>query len=518
MKGFFKFFHMIKLGYSEIFQVPVLLVNEMRTLSKLEVLSRDELYDIHMATMEVLEDVGVKILEQNALKLLRDAGAIVDEKEKRARIPEYLVREALKKAPSRVSLYGRSRKYKLDLGGDKVYFSMEGTSLFVLDLETGERRRSTYIDLENFFKLADALENIHHASITVIPQDIPEPVSHIYQIYAGFKNTVKTIDGYNYGYTIAMDTIKMASIVAGGEEELIKKPMLLGFHNPVSPLQHSRELVEGLMIYAKYKQPVIIAPEALAGATAPATLAGLLVQQNAEVLSGIVIAELTNPGAPVLYGTVSTIMDMKTGNIAYGAIEAALINIATAQLARFYNLPSRGTGGGTESKIPDIQAGIEKAITLIMAALAGINFIYVAAGALESTLTASYEQAVIDDELCGMVLRALRGIEVDDETLAIDVIKEVGPGGHFLAKKHTLKHLRREFYIPKILDRWRREIWEKKGSKDLRQIAREKAKEILIKHQPEPLEPEIEKELKTFIREVEKREKCSYTAFWKNNY
>jgi len=490
----------------------------MLALSKLEVLSRDELYDIHIATMEILENVGVKILEQNALKMLKNAGAIVNEKEMKAQIPEYLVREALKKAPSRVSLYGRGKKYKLDLGGNKVYFSMEGTSVFVLDLETGERRRSTYMDLENFFRLADALENIHHASITVVPQDIPESIVHIYEIYAGFKNTVKSIDGYNYGYKISMDTIKMASIVAGGEEELIKKPILLGFHNPVSPLQHSKELTEGLMVYAKYKQPVIIAPEAQAGATAPVTLAGLLVQQNAEVLSGIVIAELTSPGAPVLYGTVSTIMDMKTGNIVYGAIEAALINIATAQLARFYNLPSRGTGGGTESKIPDIQAGIEKAVTLMMAAMAGINFIYVAAGALESTLTASYEQAVIDDELCGMILRALRGIEVNYETLAVDIIREVGPGGHFLAKKHTLKYLRKELYIPKILNRQKREIWEKHGSKDLRQIAREKAREIIMKHQPEPLEPEIEKELRAFIREVEKREKCTYTAFWKNHH
>ncbi|MCR6692473.1 MAG: trimethylamine methyltransferase family protein [archaeon YNP-LCB-003-016] len=478
--------------------------------NRIEVLSHYELYEVHMATMEVLEKVGVKVLEQNALKLLKDAGAIINERKGVAHIPEYLVNESLKKAPSHVTLYGRGKRYKLNIGGYRVHFSMEGTSLFVLDLETGERRASTYTDLERFFKLADALENIHHASITVKARDIPESIAHVYEMYAGFKNTTKTIDGYTYGQTVAMDTIKMASIIAGGEEELIKRPMLLGFHNPVSPLQHSKELTEGLMVYARYKQPVIIAPECQAGATAPVTLAGLLVQQNAEVLSGIVIAELTNPGAPVLYGTVSTIMDMKTGNIAYGAVEAALINVATAQLARFYNLPSRGTGGGTESKIPDIQAGIEKAVTLMMAAMAGINFIYVAAGALESTLTASYEQAVIDNELCGMVLRALRGIEVNDETLAVDVIEEVGPGGHFLTKKHTLKHLKTEHFIPTILNRQTRDLWEKCGSKDLRQVARERAKEILSKHQPEPLEPSIEKELIAFIREVEKREKCSY--------
>lgn len=483
----------------------------MQTLGvELKILSDDELYAIHMAAMEILEDVGVKILEPNALKLLKEAGAVVDEKRQITRLPEYLVKEALKKAPSRITLFGRDRKYRLKLGGHTVNFSMEGTSVFVLDPETGERRISTFKDLELFYKLADALENIHHASITVKPRDIPDSIAHVYELFAGFKNTIKTIDGYTYGHTVAMDTIKMASIVAGGEEELLRKPMLLGFHNPVSPLQHSKELTEGLMVYAKYKQPVIIAPEDQAGATAPVTLAGLLVQQNVEVLSGIVIAELTSPGAPVLYGTVSTILDMKTGNLAYGAVEAALINAASAQLAHFYGLPSRGTGGGTESKIPDAQACIEKAVTLMMAAMAGINFIYVAAGALESTLTASYEQAVIDNELCGMVSRALRGIEVNEETLAVDVIKEVGPGGNYLAHKHTLKNLKLEHFIPTILNRQNRDAWEKSGSKDLVQIAREKAREILTKHQPVPLDHDIEKELKAFIRNVEEREKCFY--------
>ncbi|MEM2440537.1 MAG: trimethylamine methyltransferase family protein [Candidatus Bathyarchaeia archaeon] len=474
--------------------------------NKLEILNSNELYEIHLATLDVLDSVGVKVFSPNALKLLEDAGAVVDKKRNTARIPEHLVKEAVKRAPGCVNLYGRNWKYKLRLGGDRVYFSMEGTSVFVLDLETGERRASTYEDLERFFRLADALEHVHHASITVKARDIPEPVAHVYETLAGFKNTTKTIDGYTYGQIVAMDTIKMASIIAGGEEELKKKPMLLGFHNPVSPLQHSKELTEGLITYAKYRQPVIIAPEDQAGTSAPVTLAGLLVQQNAEVLSGIVIAELANPGAPVLYGTVSTIADMKTGHLAYGSVEAALINVASAQLARYYGLPSRGTGGGTESKVPDVQAGMEKALTLTMAALAGINFIYVAAGALESTLTASYEQAVMDNELCGIIIRALRGIEVNDDTLAVDVIKEVGPGGYYLAHRHTLKHVRKEHYFPVIFNRQVRDAWESSGSKDLRQIARERAKKLLMEHQPEPLDPDIEEQLKLFIKEVEKRE------------
>ena len=474
---------------------------------QLRILTSDELYEIHLATLEILERIGVKVPGQKALRMLGEAGAHIDIRKKIARIPEYLIEEGIKKAPSGFSLFGRDPKYKLRFEDRRVYFSMGGQSVNVLDLETGKRRASTLKDCEDFCRLADALENIHHASSSVVrPRDVPDSVAHVYQLFAGFRNTTKTVDGEIYGQAIAMDGIRMASVVAGGEEELKKRPLLLGFHNPVSPLQLSEKLTEGLMVYAKYKQPVLIAPEAQAGATAPVTLAGLLAQQNAEVLSGIVIAELVNPGAPVLFGTVSTIMDMKTGNLAYGAIEAGLINVATAQLAHYYGLPSRGTGGGTESKISDIQAGFEKAMTLMMAALAGINFIYDAAGVLESTLTASYEQAVIDNEICGMVSRALRGVEISDETLAIDVIEDVGPGGQYLDQRHTLEYLRKEHYLPTIINRERMERWERAGSKDLREVAREEAKRILKEHQPEPLDRNIEEELKKIIKEVEKRE------------
>lgn len=468
----------------------------------LELLTKENLYEIHLSTVEILERVGVRIMEPRAFQILARTGAEVNPKEKIARIPEYLIKEAVKKAPSSFTLYGRDLKHKMRLGGERVYFSMQGTGVYVLDIETGQRRDSTLKDLENFFRLADALENIHHASITVEARDIPSTVSHVYELYAGFKNTSKTIDGYNYGETAAMDTIKMASIVAGGEEEIMKKPMLLGFYNPLSPLQHSKELLEGLMVYAKYKQPIIIAPQCQAGATAPVTLAGLLVQQNAEILSGIVICEFTNAGSPVLYGTVSTVMDMRTGNIALGAIEAGLINVATAQLARFYGLPCRGFGGTTDSKASDIQAGFEKAFTLIMAAMAGVNFVYDAAGALESTITASYEQAVIDNEMCGMVMRALRGIQINDKTLSLDVINEVGQGGQYLTKRNTLEFLKKEHYIPTILNRHR---WKEVVPKDIREAAREKVKKILKEHQPKPLEKDIKEELEKFIRKVEKR-------------
>ncbi|MEM3598414.1 MAG: trimethylamine methyltransferase family protein [Candidatus Hadarchaeum sp.] len=472
---------------------------------QLRFLTSDELYEIHMASLEILGQVGVKFLSQKALQILEGAGAQVDFKEEVARIPEYLVKEAIRKAPSSCTVYGRDFKHKMKLGDDQVYFGMAGWLPYVLDLETGKRREGTLADVEQFFKLGDYSKNIHFLDWAVWPKDIPESVVHAYGLFMGFKNTTKPLDGYIHGESPAEDNIRMASIVAGGEEELRKRPLLLSIENPTSPLQHSKEMIEGLMVYTKYGQPLVIAPEAQSGATAPVSLAGLLVQQNVEILSGIVLAELVNPSTPMIYGTVSTIADMKTGNIALGAVEAGLINAATAQLAHYYNLPSRGTAGTTDSKIPDVQAGLEKSMTLIMAALSGIDFIYSFAGTLESTLTMSYEQFLIDDELAGMVARAVRGVRVDDEMLAVDVIKKVGPGHHYLTQKHTIENFMKEHYIPKIINREKRETWEKLGAKDLREIARNEVKKILKEHQPEPLDSDVEMELKKILEEIEKR-------------
>ncbi|UCH69864.1 MAG: trimethylamine methyltransferase family protein [Candidatus Bathyarchaeota archaeon] len=471
---------------------------------QLRVLTSDEVYEIHLAALEILGHVGVRVLEPNAFSVLKEAGADVNQKERIARIPQNLVDEAVKKAPSSFTLYGRNGNYKLRLGDKRTYFALPGTGVNVLDLETGKCRSSTLADLRKFYRLADALPNVHHASLAVEPTDISDPVASLYSVLEGFRNTTKTIDGDSYGENGSLDTIKMASVVAGGTDELKKKPRLLGYVNPVSPLQQSKEMMEGLLVYAEYSQPVIIAPEAQAGATAPVTLAGLLAQQNAEILSGVVITQLVNPGSPVLYGAVSTIMDMREGNVALGSVETGLINVAAAQLARFYNLPSRGTGGTTEAKVPDLQAGYEKAITLMMTSLAGINFIYDAAGSLESTLTASFEQVVADNELCGMVARAARGIDVREETLATDIIEAVGPGGQYLTQKHTLEHLRKEHYLPSILSRQNRLKWEKSGSKTLRDVAHEETKRILKEHEPEPLETEVDKELEKTIKELEK--------------
>ena len=470
---------------------------------QLELLSRTELDKIHGATMEVLRRLGIKVYEPQALELFRKAGADVDKKTMMVKIPESLVKETIRRAPSGFKLYGRDPKYELDYSGNKVHFGVSGLAVKVHDLE-GKTRLGTLKDVEDLARLADALDNIHHIIMMVTPSDVPVEVHHLWTFLADWKNSRKATEGYNWTARKAMETIDMASILRGGTDELVRKPCLLGFTNPVSPMQLSKELTEGALVYAKYKQPMIYAPEALAGGTAPASLAGLIVQQNAEVLSGIMVSQLANPGTPVLYGTVSAALDMRTGTPALGGPEVGLINVATAQLGRYYNLPRRGTGGNTDSKAVDAQAGAETGLSLLMAAMAGINFIYDATGALDGTLTISYEKLVIDNEIAGMISRTLRGIEVSVDTLAVDEIIRVGTKPSYLSSPSTAKMFRKEHYLPTLFDRKTWETWLREGAKDIAKVARERARKLVNEHQPLPMDKQIVAEMEAFIKKTAK--------------
>jgi trimethylamine--corrinoid protein Co-methyltransferase len=297
----------------------------------------------------------------------------------------------------------------------------------------------------------------------------------------------------------------MASVIAGGDEALKKRPNIFTTCNVISPLEYMVEQTEGLIEYAKMGLPVDIASEPQCGATSPVTLAGTLAQQTAEILGMVVIAQLVNPGAPVLMGTVGAAMDLKNGMIALGGVEAAMINVAHAQIAQFYQIPSRGTGSNTESKLLDMQAGYEKTITLLLPALAGINMIFYP-GTMDHALTVSLESLLIDHEICGMIDRIINGISVTEETLGLEVIDKVGPGGHFLNQKHTMKHLKKEHFIPKVSDRDSHELWKEKGERRIDEKARDEVKRILTEHKPLSLDSTVEKELLVIIKEVEKRE------------
>jgi len=471
---------------------------------RVEPFSKAELEKLDASTMRVFENTGIKVLEPEAARLLVDAGATMDKKTSIVRIPEQVVRDCLKSAPSKFKLYSRDGRHTMSFGEGKIHLGNVGTAVQTEGLD-GLVRPSTVKDAEDFYKLLDAMPNIDHSGWTCWPRDIPESISPIYNIYLGFKHSTKTLDGWNWGKVASEKGLKLASIAAGGRDELKDRPLLLGFANPVSPLTLSKESTEGLILYARNNQPCLYPPECLAGATAPSTLAGLLVQQNAEVLVSVAVAQLANRGAPSVYSSVSSIMDMRTGSIALGAPEAGLVQAGSAQLARFYGLPCRGTGGNTEAMSPDYQAGSEAMGTLLMAALSGYDFIYDAAGSIESSLTASFTKMVLDNDACGEVRRIVTGIDVSDETLALDVIGSVWSAGSYLSSPHTLKHFRQEHFAPSLAWRGARTTWNSQKHKDLIERARAKCKEILSTHKTDPpLDPEVDKKMVKYLKALRK--------------
>ena len=475
-------------------------------MALLKVLSDDDIERIHLSALSILWRTGVEVREEQAFGILKKAGCPTHGKT--VRIPPHLVEEAVRTCPRTFTLYGRDPNFKVRLEGRRVNYEPMIGRLNILDLETGERRRTTLEDVGNLVRVADALEHytlLHSGAIMPHIEGVPDRVAHVHGYLTSVRNSTKVIKGVVRGKEKARDCIRMAMAIAGGEESLKQRPNIFTTCNVISPLEYMVEQTEGLIEYAKMGLPVDIASEPQAGATSPVTLAGTLAQQTAEILGMVVIAQLVNPGTPVLMGTVAAAMDLRNGTIALGGVEAALLNVAHAQMARFYGIPSRGTGSNTESKLLDMQAGYEKAITLLLPALAGINMIFYP-GTMDHALTVSLESLVIDHEICGMIDRLLRGVHVTDETIGLEVIEKVGPGGHFLNQKHTLRHLQQEHFLTKLSDRDSHDAWNEKGRPDIRERAKAQVKKILSDHRPPPLDEALEKELHAVANEVEKRD------------
>lgn len=459
-------------------------------------LTNDQLHQIHETALRALEEIGVQVNNDRALEIFASKGARVSGR--LAKLPRSMVEDAIASAPSRVVLCGREEKHDLVLEDGRVYMGTGGTALNVLDLE-GKRRRSNLEDVKQIARLVDTLENIHFYLLPVYPNELPKKVVDVNRFYAGLANTTKHVMGGIYAVEGTLNVIRMAEEIVGGAGALRERPIVSFITLVISPLKIDDLYGEMLIEIARQGIPVAIPSEPQCGSTAPVTLAGNLVLFAAETLCGVTLAQLVNPGAPVLCGHVGTIADMRTMSYISGAVEMGLLNAAGAQLAQFWQLPYYATGGMSDSKIPDVQAGYESAITLLTVALAGANYIHDAAGLLDFALTASYEKYVIDDEIIGMVLRALRGIEVNGDSLAFDVISHVGPGGHFLAEKHTIQHMRGEFFYPQLSDRRGYEDWVAQGAKDGRERAREMAEKILAEHQPLPIPPDVDKRLQESI-------------------
>ncbi len=480
---------------------------------KFEFLDSDEIETIHLATLDVLENAGVTFLSERARKILSEAGATVNHRTRNVRFAPSLVREMVRRCPSTFRLYARNPRHDLVIGGTNQYMTCGGEYPYILDLESGARRQALIRDIAPITRVTDALDNISvGGSYIIFPTDVPEATVHLEKSYLHYKYTSKTIhwdtEGYigNSGELGATHNLELAATIARGMEELSKKPIGTASICPSSPLVYDLGLTDDVIEFARHGVPVLIEPMDNTGATSPITLAGSLVQTNAAILAGVVLVQLVNPGNPVVYGSIPVNLDMRTVIPAVGCPETALSCAGAAAMAKHYGLPSAMSGGVSDSKLPDAQAGLESALTMLTSVLAGANWVRVVAGALEYHFTASYEMLVIHDEMFGMAKRIARGIEVNDDTLATSLIKKIAPlKGHYMAEKHTHDYLASERYLPKLCDKQTRAAWEKAGSKDLAQLARERVRELLASHEPEPLPRDTEVQLQAKKAEIEKR-------------
>ncbi len=461
-----------------------------------KVFEDSDMKEIHEASVYLMEKVGVKIHNRKVREIFKNNGAEVEEHNGVVKIPRAMLEDALAAAPEKVILCGREEKNDLVLEGTNTYLGTGGTVLNTLDLETGERRPTEVRDVSGYARMADALENISFFVINCYPNDVETENVDINRFYHSLANTSKHVMGGIYTWKGLQEVIKMGEDIAGGKQKLLDRPFISFITLMMSPLTMEVTYTDFLVEIAGHGIPVAAPSEPLAGATSPVTLAGTVTCNNVESLSGVVLAQLVNKGTPVLYGSTSSIVDMQAGIYMAGAIESSLINAGCAQMARYYKIPIYATGGMSDSKLVDVQAGYESAATMMGVALAGANYIHDAFGLLEFCTTLSYEKMVVDNEIAGMVLRAVQGIDTSRESIAAEVIEDIGPGGHFLAHPHTAKHVRREFFFPGVSNRQQRDTWVKEGGLDATSRARDMARKILQEHRPLEFEEDMEKHLR----------------------
>jgi len=467
--------------------------------TQFRVLSLNQIKKIHLATLEVLERTGVRIGCQEGFDLLREGGCKTEGDV--VHFPPHLVEWAINSAPSQVLLWNRLGNKKLALGGRNTYFGLGPTLLNMIDLETGKRRVFKREDTAKAAKVADALPNIDWVMGLGTISDVPPQYSDRFEFEAMVKNTSKPIVIWNYTKEGLKDSMEMASAVVGGKENLLKRPFLISYAEPISPLTGDRAATEKLLLAAEYGIPIIHTPCIQSGASAPVTLAGALVSANAENLSSLVIAQLKRKGTAFLMGGVITIMDMRDAQMSYGAPELSLALSGFTDIAHYYGVPTWGTAGCSDSKLPDEQAAVEATFSSLFSMLSGANLVH-DVGYLESGKTGALEMIVMVDEILGYIRRITRGIEVNEETLAIDAIEEVGPGGHFLTHSHTLRNFRKELWQPDLSDRQSWSKWVEGGKKRMEDRTREKTQLILKTHTPAPLSSQAEEKIQEVINRL----------------
>jgi trimethylamine--corrinoid protein Co-methyltransferase len=467
----------------------------------LNVLSPEDVQRIHSATLDIIENVGVRFPSEKVLDIWEAHGATVDRNTSLVKVPARIIEDALKQAPPRYTLAARNPGQDLPLDGNHVFLGTDGCGVEVLDILTGQRRRSGIRDVEEIARVADKLEEIGFHWVPVSAQDRPPETRGLHELLAVWENSSKHVQTESvYSKREAQAAVEMAAAIAGGRKALRERPVLSVMQCTAPPLGHDGGSLEAALIAAEAGLPVGFMTMAACLTTGPATMAGTLAVGNAEVISATALIQLAYPGAPVFYAAAQTASDLRTGAYTGGGPEDFLFGAATNVLSDFYDIPLSMGSFATGAKRPDWQAGIENSLSTFMACVV-MSDMLLGAGLLHGSRIWSYAQLLMDCEIFSIVHKVMEGIPVNEETLALDTIRSVGAGENFLTQKHTRKHMR-DIFLPQFMDRRPYNVWEEKqdGAMDW---ALEKAKEILATHQPEPFDPQLSVELRRMIAALE---------------
>ncbi|MDF1499892.1 MAG: trimethylamine methyltransferase family protein [Anaerolineales bacterium] len=473
---------------------------------RFQMLSDDQLEELFESVLHVLEYTGLEVHHEESLQILKDAGAWVDGK--RVRLPSYMVRRALELAPRSFTIYARdgNPEHDIHIGPGRSHFGPGPTCPNFIDVETMERRPYVKSDVPLVAKVVDALPNIDFCESLGTVDDVHHDLGATYEFAGMFPNTSKPIVAWSYDKYDSEEIHKIAVAEAGGQEAFERRPNYIHYCEPLSPLVSTEDALDKLIFAANHRVPLIFTPCPIAGGTAPVTAAGIIIQAAAESWMGLTIAQTLQPGLPFFMGGVLSVMDMSNMILAYGAPELSLFMAGITELAHYVGLPLWQTGGCTDSKALDEQAAIEGSLSAYFSALTGGDLCH-DVGYTESAMTGSVFQLAMMDEAIGYARRITRGIEVNEDTLAVDVIHNVGPNGHYLREQHTRNHYKTEFFYPNLCDRRNYEEWEMMGKQTMSDRVVSRVQDILATHEPSPVKPETEKVIEEVLASAEKRVK-----------
>ena len=474
-----------------------------RNLPIYKIISEDAISKISDASFDILENVGVRIPNDRIWKSLLEFGAQVNMDTSIVKMSSSIISKAIKLAGKKHILFGRKKENTAEFGYNMFNFNSSSGQYKLVDQQSLKRIDPKINDLRKAIRIGDYLKNIDIVGAMVVPSDIRPELRDVYSFLELMDGTVKPFTGWIFNGRSAKAIIEMLKTVSGSSENLRKYPPYEAFIEPISPLSFRPEGIDILMEFAKENLPVGFGPMVQAGLTGPINLAGTISLENAEILACIVIAQSINPGLPVTYGGIPHIMDMRTSMISFGSPEQGLMAAAITQLARSYGFPVYNNTAMTDSKIPDLQSGIERASTLMMGVLSGGD-IFGHLGISGADNAASITQLIIDNEMAGYVKRIMSSFEINENTISLDDIKKAGIGGNFIMMEKTLKDFKKEIWYPEIFDRFTWVAWEAKGKKSIIDTAMEIEAEILKKHEQSFLEESLRKECESIIVSFEK--------------